>query len=232
MATGYDIVRAGLQVDARGGRYVWGAKGPKNFDCSGFTKTAGDLCGSALVHGAQNQRDQLRRANLLIPVSQAINTPGALLWRIDEGPSNDHVAISLGNGSTVEAHSTARGIGVFSALGRRWTHGGLYPRIAYGGPPPHRPAPPPAPPQGAQPDWATLAAMVQMCKAGSVLRQGDDNVCVKFLQNGINRVSGRGLTVDGKFGPATHQAVVDLQRWLGLTVDGIVGPQTWRVLYP
>ena len=65
-----------------------------------------------------------------------------------------------------------------------------------------------------------------------MLRQGDNNPCVKFLQTGINRVSGRGLTVDGDFGPATHRAVVDLQRFLGLTVDGIVGPQTWRVLYP
>lgn len=231
MATGYDIVRSAVQVDARGGRYVWGAKGPRNFDCSGFTFEVGRLNGSGLVHGAQNQRDQLRRARLLVSVDHAMRTPGALLWRIDERPSNDHVAISLGNGSAIEAHSTARGIGVFSALGRRWTHGGLYPGIHYGGPPP-APAAPPAQPPMPPTDWATLAAMVQMCKAGSILRQGDENVCVKFLQTGINRVSGRGLTVDGRFGPATHQAVVDLQRWLGLTVDGIVGPQTWRVLYP
>ena len=64
MANQYDIVRAAVAVDGLGGRYVWGAKGPKNFDCSGFTWEVGRRCGSSLVHGAQNQRDQLRPARL------------------------------------------------------------------------------------------------------------------------------------------------------------------------
>lgn len=231
MATGYDIVRSGIAIDALGGRYVWGAKGPVNYDCSGFTFEAGRRNGSALVHGAQNQRDQLRRSNLLISVDQAMRTPGALLWRIDEGPSNDHVAISLGNGSAVEAHSRAKGIGVFSAVGRRWTHGGLFPGINYGGPPPP-PKLPPAHPN----DLQVIAFLLGVAKTRTY-RFGDVDPGVKFVQEGLNRVAGAGLVVDGNFGAATWGAVVNVQKWLHaqdprVTVDGIVGPQMWKVLWP
>ena len=64
------------------------------------------------------------------------------------------------------------------------------------------------------------------------LRSGARGDAVKWLQFGINKISGRGLVVDGVFGPATDRAVRDLQRWFGLTVDGIVGPKTWGIIYP
>ena len=41
---------------------------------------------------------------------------------------------------------------------------------------------------------------------------------------------GRGLAVDGIFGPKTATAVRSFQQALGITVDGIVGPLTWRAL--
>lgn len=225
MATNFDIVRAAVQVDARGGRYIFGAKGPVNFDCSGFTHEVGRLCGSKIGHGSKNQRDICSRAGLEITVDRAMRTPGALLFRMTGFPT--HVAISLGNGSTIEAKGAKYGIGVFSGQGRRWTSGGYFPGISYADPT----APPPPPPQVV--DWAALAKMVEMCKAGSVLKIGTANpICTKFAQTAINRISGRGLTVDGDFGPATDRAVRDLQRWLGLQVDGVIGPQTWKVLYP
>lgn len=42
--------------------------------------------------------------------------------------------------------------------------------------------------------------------------------------------TGAALTVDGKFGPATTQAVKAFQKGQGLTVDGIVGAKTWAAL--
>jgi cell wall-associated NlpC family hydrolase len=225
VATNFDIVRAAVQVDARGGRYIFGAKGPKHFDCSGFTYEVGRLCGSNIGHGSKTQRSIVARARLEISVDLAMRTPGCLLFRMSGNPT--HVAISLGNGSTIEAKGSKYGIGVFSAQGRRWSSGGYYPGIWYANPA----APPPAAPGVV--DWKLLAGLIQMCKQGSVLSIGSSNSnCVKFAQTGINRVSGRGLTVDGRFGPATDRAVRDLQRLLHLKVDGVVGPETWRVLFP
>lgn len=57
-----------------------------------------------------------------------------------------------------------------------------------------------------------------------VIKLGSKGVWVRRLQNRL------GLTVDGKFGPATLHAVKTFQRRKGLTVDGIVGPATWKAL--
>lgn len=232
MGTGRDVVIRAVQLDSRGGRYVFGAKGPTHFDCSGFTYEAARLAGGSLVHGAQPQRDQLRRVGKLVTVSHAMKTPGALLFRIDERPGNDHVAISVGNGSTVEAHSTARGIGLFSAQGRRWTHGGLIPGISYGGgnpvtlPANKRPAT-----TGAEALAAALRAAVRQAK-GSVLAIGSRGDHVKILQQGLNNTSGAKLKVDGVFGAATQQAVRNVQRWVKIPVTGTSTRALWDVLFP
>lgn len=224
MGTGHDVVRHAVALDRLGGRYVWGAKGPKHFDCSGFSYAAARKAGGNLVHGSRPQRDQLLRAGRLVSVATAMRTPGALLFRIGV-TATDHVSISLGNGSVIEAHSSKHGIGVFSAQGRRWTHGGLIPGVNYNAvPAPPKPAP------GAV-DWPALIAAVKRAKT-MVFRLGNKDEHIKLLQTGINNLSKRGLVVDGHYGPATQQAVLDLQRWFGLKVDGVAGPQVWNLLYP
>lgn len=213
----------------RGKPYVFGAeascrdRSPRAFDCSELVEWSLCRIGLGFVDGAANQLAVCKARRTTISVAKALATPGALLFRIAR--AGNHVAISLGNGSTMEAKGRAYGTGVFKATGRTWTHGALIPGLQYTNVSVARP------PAGI--DWAALAKMVEMCKAGSVLQLGSPNsTCVKFAQQAINRISGRGLTVDGDFGPATDKAVRDLQRWLHLTVDGVIGPQTWRILYP
>ncbi len=59
----------------------------------------------------------------------------------------------------------------------------------------------------------------------AVLKKGSDGAEVVKLQQDLNRL-GYGLGVDGKFGDATHGAVVHLQKSFGYTVDGQVGDGT------
>lgn len=58
-----------------------------------------------------------------------------------------------------------------------------------------------------------------------VVRYGDSGLVVKGLQVKLG-----GLSVDGKFGPATLSAVKAYQKKHSLAQDGVVGPKTWSAL--
>jgi cell wall-associated NlpC family hydrolase len=115
----------------RGDRYIFGAEAkpndpnPKAFDCSELVQWAAHQVGVSIPDGTMNQLPHIQRAGKTLPVSRAIRTRGALLFR------PGHVAISLGNGKTIEAKGSQYGVGVFSAEGRRWTVGGLIPGMRY-----------------------------------------------------------------------------------------------------
>ena len=59
---------------------------------------------------------------------------------------------------------------------------------------------------------------------------GADVWTVYELQEGLNKVLGTSLTVDGDFGPATKDAVVAFQKKTGLYPDGIPGKLTLPAL--
>lgn len=114
-----------------GDAYVYGASAspldphPKAFDCSELTKWAAARAGVTIPDVAENQYMWLKKQGMLIPVQQAINTPGALLFSFSSEPtpgaprpSHAHVAISLGNGKTIEARGRAYGVGIFDAANR------------------------------------------------------------------------------------------------------------------
>lgn len=61
------------------------------------------------------------------------------------------------------------------------------------------------------------------------LRHGDSGEDVRYLQQKLVD-DGAWLSVDGKFGPATANAVRAFQGKNGLVADGVVGPQTWAAL--
>ena len=64
---------------------------------------------------------------------------------------------------------------------------------------------------------------------GVVLRRGAKGVEVRQVQEALVEL-GYSTTIDGKFGPATAQAVKSFQASSGLTADGVVGPATLSAL--
>jgi cell wall-associated NlpC family hydrolase len=206
MATLSDFVA--IALTQRGDPYVFGAEAeyndpdPDKFDCSEITEWAARRCGIRFVDGAQNQRDACRRAGTLIDVNRGIGERGALLFRIDEGPGNDHVAISLGDGRTFEAKGKAFGVNVFSASGRRWTHAGFIPG---------------------------LDRTATRRKAG-LLQSGDRGEDVRRMQRRLHVHGLDPGPADGVFGPRTEKAVRAFQKAKRLEVDGIIGPKTTRAL--
>lgn len=107
-----------------GDRYVFGAEArandpnPGSFDCSELIEWAAGRVGISpkVPDGSSAQINHCRS----IPVSQAINTKGALLWH------SGHIAVSLGNGKTVEAQNSRVGV-VQGTAGNRFKRGGLIP---------------------------------------------------------------------------------------------------------
>ncbi|MBN1209210.1 MAG: peptidoglycan-binding protein [Myxococcaceae bacterium] len=114
-----------------GDRYIFGAEtnlndpNPSAFDCSELVQWAAHQVGVSIPDGTMNQLPHIQRAGKAISVDQALRTRGALLFR------PGHVAISLGDGRTIEAKGSKYGVGIFSAHGRGWTTGGLIPGMKY-----------------------------------------------------------------------------------------------------
>jgi cell wall-associated NlpC family hydrolase len=125
-----------------GDPYVWGASAnpadpnPKAFDCSELVRWAAQRAGVDLPDGSWLQYLQLKQQGATIPVAQALQTPGALLFSFSHEPtpgggrpSQAHVAISLGNGRTIEARGRSYGVGSFDA-GNRFEYGAVIPGLA------------------------------------------------------------------------------------------------------
>lgn len=141
-----------------GKRYVFGTEAspldpsPQKFDCSELIEWA---CARKKVDprvpdGSWIQARHCRNHGTLLPtIDEGIGTRGALLFRFVGGdpfrggrPSSSHVAVSLGDGTTIEARGTAYGVGTWAASGRGWTHAALIPGCDY------RPKVVPAVPKG------------------------------------------------------------------------------------
>lgn len=220
-----------------GDPYVLGAEAsysdpnPKRFDCSELTSWAAARAGLSLPDGAWAQYIHCKNRNTLVSLEEAYRTRGALLFvakgALRGNGLGNHVGFSLGNGQTIEARGRKWGVGIFNARGRSWNAAGLVPGGDYHVPPP---PPPPAP---APSDAERLRQALFFCKQ-LVLGPGRENppMAVMFVQTAINRHSGRGIKVDGVWGPDTAQAIIDLQRLTGHNELGFVGPQTWHDLYP
>jgi len=109
---------------------------PGTFDCSELVEWAAKRVGVDITDGSWLQYLDLKQRGALIPVEQALRTPGALLFSFSEEPqpggsrpSQAHVAISLGDGRTIEARGRDYGVGIFEA-GDRFEWAGVIPELA------------------------------------------------------------------------------------------------------
>jgi len=127
-----------------GDKYVFGAEvdlddpDPDTFDCSELTQWAAHQAGVEIPDGATAQYLHLKERGMLIPVEQAKTTPGALLFSFDREPRpgdgrtpGAHVAISLGDGRTIEAQGRRAGVGEFDAK-QRFEFAAVIPGISDG----------------------------------------------------------------------------------------------------
>jgi cell wall-associated NlpC family hydrolase len=90
------IVNYAVAKVKAGSGYVWGASGPNNFDCSGFTLAAYRQVGISLPHSSQSQ------ANIGKRVSKSELKAGDLIiWYGDAS----HVGLYIGNGKIAHARN-------------------------------------------------------------------------------------------------------------------------------
>ncbi|MEV6118171.1 NlpC/P60 family protein [Streptomyces sp. NPDC052109] len=86
--------------------YVWGAEGPKSYDCSGLTSQAWAAAGHPIPRTSQEQWKQLKH------VDMKDMRPGDLVIYFDDA---SHVAIYIGDGAIIQAPRPGRTITVAGA---------------------------------------------------------------------------------------------------------------------
>jgi cell wall-associated NlpC family hydrolase len=128
-----------------GDEYRFGAEArpgdpdPEVFDCSELVQWAAGKVGVELSDGTWLQYLELAEQGAVVPVEQAINTPGALLFSFSSEPtpgggrpSQAHVAISLGDGRTIEARNSRYDVGSFEATTGRFQYAAVIPGLGSG----------------------------------------------------------------------------------------------------
>lgn len=157
--------------------------------------------------------DQARSRDCTMSVEDAVRTPGAFLLRKPIHTGTGHVAISDGQGGTIEARGSRYGVveAPVYAPGRIWDLGCYIPGIQY----------------ERGPEVAPSAPSGTVLKLDHPFMRG---AAIESLQRALRRRQFHPGAVDGVFGPQTANAVSNFQRFKGLSVDGVVGPATAEAL--
>jgi cell wall-associated NlpC family hydrolase len=200
---------------------------PDAFDCSELVEWACGRLGvkPKIPDGSWLQARHCAKRDTLRTPDEAVDIQGALLFRFKgdpfsgSRPSEAHVAISLGNGNTIEARGTKWGVGSFTVESRGWTHAGLVPGITYETPPP---SPDPVDLSSLDPEARVLPWPGRFITQPPIM-SGDD---VSQWQEQVNS-RGFKLKVDGEYGEKSEKVCLAIQERNQIRIDGIVGPDTW-----
>ena len=216
-ATAEDFVEACLGEEGKA--YVYGTEVEPHsesdaWDCSELVEVKLRELGIKAPDGSQAQWRWCEEHGEEISLEEAIEIPGALLFRVAE---SGHVAVSLGNGNTIEALGKQYGVGIFSATkNRTFNRAALVPGLDYGYG--DEEVYEPAPPEEAKVEPPALA-------------DGSEGKEVKRLQRTLKQLGIDPGKIDGLFGEKTERAVRKLQKKLGVTIDGIVGKDTRKSIW-
>jgi cell wall-associated NlpC family hydrolase len=125
-----------------GDSYVFGANvdlhnpNPTSFDCSSLVEWSAAQVGIDLPRTSYGQYLALQQQGATISVEQALHTRGALLFDFSTPPtpgggrpSTAHVAISLGDGRTIEAMDTQHGVLTATANTQRFNYAAVVPGL-------------------------------------------------------------------------------------------------------
>lgn len=126
-----------ISLSQSGKKYIYGAEAspldpnPYAFDCSELVQWSCDRANVVpkFPDGSGAQFAACRAAGTIMSVQEGIETRGALLFR-GGNVGNEHVAWSLGNGTTIEARGAAWGVGTWAASGR-FENAGRIPNVVY-----------------------------------------------------------------------------------------------------
>ena len=130
------VAQEGDPYDVGHGEPAAGETNPSTLDCSELVQWASRQAGVDVADGSWLQYFQLDDSGSTMSVEEALHTPGALLFSFDPPvtrgggrPAHAHVAISLGDGRTIEAMSATRGIAIARPDASRWTNAGFIPEF-------------------------------------------------------------------------------------------------------
>lgn len=233
-----------------GKRYIFGSEvavswwsfyHATSWDCSELVQVVCNLLGIGIPDGSQAQRSWCHPH---ISLERAKHIKGALLF------SSHHVAISDGNGGTIEAANHLVGV-IHGRIDSRFTDAALIPGVHYpelsGGDP--APAPDVPPPAGSLAEFQRAVFFAKLFRFGQpdgpgVLNEhspGADKA-IQFLQAGINGWGKRWAALthtappqpltSGRWDDLTRLCVDTIQRITGHNELGVTGPQLWESILP
>lgn len=229
--TGHDLLA--LAETRLGQKYVLGAFAPKNnskwqgpWDCAEFAswvvyQKIGKLYGCTNNYAAPVIADAYSGAwandvkkGLLLKATQADanTTAGIILIRQPAVGKIGYVAISDGNGGTVEAANSKKGVCRGKIEGRVWHYFAKIPEVIY------------------VENIGVVITPVPLPTILELTAPYTANDKVWEVQKALEAVGFSTGGIDGVFGPMTLAAVMAFQQANDLVVDGMVGPATAKKL--